>query len=88
MRSPWPTGGCRAKKTLYINQYTVIQEERPVSWEMIVSVIVIKNVHMIMCLILNGYDMELFACTNKLKAMRMVKEQEKLFAVIIVYNSN
>jgi hypothetical protein len=59
----------------------MIQAEKPESWEIIVSVIVRKNVHMIMCLILNGYNIELFESTNKYKALRMVKKQEKLFAV-------
>jgi hypothetical protein len=61
--------------------YRVIQEERPISWKIIVSVVVIKNVHMIMCLILNGYITELFESTNEYKALRMEKQQGKLFAV-------
>jgi hypothetical protein len=33
----------------------VIQEERLILWEVIVSVTVIKNVHINMCPILNGH---------------------------------
>jgi hypothetical protein len=35
--------------------YRVIQEERSMLWEVIVSAIVSKKVHMNMCPILNGY---------------------------------
>jgi hypothetical protein len=35
--------------------YRVIQDERLIFWEMIVYVIVGKNVHMNMCLILDAY---------------------------------
>jgi hypothetical protein len=35
--------------------YRVILEERSIIWEVIVSVIVRKKVHMNVCLILNGY---------------------------------
>jgi hypothetical protein len=35
--------------------YRVMQEERSILWEVTVSVIVSKNVHMNMLLILNGY---------------------------------
>ena len=59
----------------------MIQTERPISWEIIVSVIVRKNVHIIMCLILNGYNTELFEFTNKKKSIANGKKQEKLFAV-------
>jgi len=52
----------------------VIQEEKPISSEIIESVIVIKNVHMIMCLILNGYNTELFESTiaNGKKAREII----------------
>jgi hypothetical protein len=36
--------------------YRMIQEERSIFWEMIALVIVRKNVHVNMCLILNGYQ--------------------------------
>jgi len=54
--------------------YRVIQEEKPISSEIIESVIVIKNVHMIMCLILNGYNTELFESTiaNGKKAREII----------------
>ena len=38
---------------LYV--YRVSQEERSIFWEVIVSVILSKNVHMNMCPILNGF---------------------------------
>ena len=38
-----------------IHKYRVIQEEISIFWEVIVSVIVRKKVHVNMCLILNVY---------------------------------
>jgi hypothetical protein len=43
----------RHKQLFYV--YKMIQEERSVFWEVMVRVIVRKNVHMNMCLILNVY---------------------------------
>jgi hypothetical protein len=40
---------------IYIYIYIVIQEESAIIWEMIVCVILSKNIHMNMGLILNGY---------------------------------
>jgi hypothetical protein len=37
------------------NLYRVIQEERSILWEVIVSMTVSKEVHMNVCQILNGY---------------------------------
>jgi len=44
--------------------YKVIQEESSEFLEVTVSVIVRKNVHMNMCLFLNGTEIELFQFTN------------------------
>ena len=42
--------------TTYSEFYRVIQKERSIFWQVIVSVIVKKKVHMIMCLVLNCYS--------------------------------
>jgi len=41
----------RVQKTLH----RVIREEKAIFWEMILSVVVIKRVHMNTCLIVNGF---------------------------------
>jgi hypothetical protein len=51
-------------KVEVLNIYRVIQEERLVFWEVIVPVLMRKKVHMNMCLILNGAEIELFESTN------------------------
>ena len=48
---PQPTALHRAPKHIVL--YRVIQEERSIFWEGIVSVIVKKKIHINMCLILN-----------------------------------
>ena len=43
------------KTNFFLGIYRVIQEERSVFWDTIVTVIVKKKVHMITCPVLNGY---------------------------------
>ena len=61
----------------------VIQEERPVLWEAIVSVVVIKEVYMNMCRILNGYRGWGFEYTNT-KAWWLVIKKEKLLTLYLI----
>ena len=58
----------------------MIQEERSVFWEVIVSVIVRKKVHMNMCLVLTGYRNTAVRVYNA-KALRMVVGKEKVLTV-------
>jgi len=39
----------------FSDTYRVIQEEWPIFWKVIISVVVRKRVHMNVCLILNAY---------------------------------
>ena len=51
--------------------YRVSQEERSIFWEVILSVILSKNIYMYTCPILNGFNgIELFECTTAKLLMR------------------
>ena len=43
------------KSSMYSAFYKVIQKEKSIFWQEIVSVFAMKKVHTIMCLVLNGY---------------------------------
>jgi len=69
---------CKGRRTweISLTLYRVIQEERSIFWEMIVSVIVRQKVYMTKCLILNGYRIRTFEVTNSKNILNRNKKEK------------
>jgi len=70
------------ENTLYsTNKYRVSHEERSIFWEVIVSVIISKNIYMNMCPIPNISEIELFECTT---AKLLIRKRYYVYVLFVM----